>query len=451
MHMPLEGIFTIVAAIVVGAVVLVVLLRNQKRKATWRTAVADAANRLGLQITPLPTYYDMARGKIGDVDVELMIDSESRGDSQVEFMKLEVDHGGEWFTIKAPNTALRRDARPDKPRTPTGDASFDAAIEIYGGTSKLLGALRTMPDFREQLLDLVGRRGVVVHEHRVTLRSPQIASDAATILGYVEPMVALARRLEHPTAQVSAHPLGTDAARRLQLSDLDDEQKALRVREFVDRIASNIGPGQSYVDTNEDAVEWRGTSKGFPLRIKCDSWPSVEMSLKVSHGHSTVDLDCDEDKIPQPGTPPPWDDFESQLVFVGKGVYIQCSRGSEELEAFRCLPAALTKPIIDALPGDGVRYFRIRPTEITVDYHDHLDKMLDPEGQIVRQAQLMGWAAEYLQRIQPAQAKAEAAAMQPVGSMKITCKYCSSLYFLTATSGPSYGCPNCGAAPAAKS
>jgi len=446
--MPLQGILAIVGGIVVGAIALVVFLRNQKRKEGWRTALADVAGRLGLKVTPVPTYYDMARGEIGGLDVDLSIDTESHGDSTTYLMKLEVDHDGDWFTMKSPKAALRHGSQPDKPRTPLGDPSFDGMVEIYGGPPKLLNALRTIPDFRQQVLEMVGQRGVVVHNHDVTLRTTQIATDADTIMGYLEPMLALAQRLEHPLAQPTAPALGTEAARALNFDGLDDETKAMHIRGFIDRIAPNIGPGQSYVDTNERVVDWRGTSSNFPLRIKFDSWPNVEMALKVSHGHGTIDLDCDEDKIPQPGAPPAWDETESQTVFVGKGVYIDGYGSNEELEAFRRLPEQLTQPIIEAMRRDGVRYFRIRPSEITVDYWKRLDEMLDPEGQIVRQAQLLGWVAQYLQSIQPAQTQAQAATLQPLATMKITCPYCSSLYLLAPQgSGQAYGCPNCGAPP----
>jgi len=98
---------------------------------------------------------------------------------------------------------------------------------------------------------------------------------------------------------------------------------------------------------------------------------------------------------------------------------------------------------------DEVRYFRIRPHSIEVHFWKHLDDMLDPEGQLVRQGQLLGWVAQYLQNTQPPQPQ-ETATMQPLGAMKTSCTYCGSLYLLTpqASAGQAgYGCPNCGAPP----
>jgi hypothetical protein len=216
---------------------------------------------------------------------------------------------------------------------------------------------------------------------------------------------------------------------------------------------------------------------GFPLRIKCDRFPYVHMTLQVEHHYATIDLEWDESKVPQVGAPPAWDESDTQRVFVGKGVFLKGSASgvkkelelaralpaelsrplveamgaagtvNEQLERFRRLPPELSQPLVEAMSRDHARFFRIRD-EVWVEF-ELLRDMPDPWNKLVAHGQFLGWLAEKLTAGGPPEPTASDA-QQPLAALKITCAYCGSLYLLVpqTASHQTYGCPNCGAPPA---
>ena len=260
---------------------------------------------------------------------------------------------------------------------------------------------------------------------------------------------ALVARKKGEQAQSTGEQAQSTGTRKLDISYKRKGGADLEfLRAFIDEIAPRIGPGQSYVDTNDKFVDWRGTTCGFPLRIKCDRFPYVHMTLKVEHHYGTIDLEWDERKVPQVGAPPVWDESDTQHVFVGKGVFLKGSAGTvnEQLERFRRLPPELSRPLVEAMSRDHARFFRIRD-EVWVEF-EFLRDMPDPWSKLVAHGQFLGWLAEKLTAGGPPEPTASDA-QQSLAALKITCAYCGSLYLLVPQTAAhqTYGCPNCGAPP----
>jgi len=221
---------------------------------------------------------------------------------------------------------------------------------------------------------------------------------------------------------------------------------------FLQTIGPQIGQGQVIPKPSDDEIEWRGTSYNLPCRIKLDAFRDVEIAVKLQNPHGTCDLEWDAEKAPDPQAVDPWDDSDTVRVFVGRCTYIEGFADSidEELTVFNSLPPDLTTPIIQSMQRDGIRYFRMRDSEVTADFRDNLNELQDPAQKVTTLAQLVGWAAAFLVGTPPKAGAAQAGMpMQPgmpapaaaPAVHKVTCRYCRSLYLW----GPTQQCTNCGA------
>ena len=233
-----------------------------------------------------------------------------------------------------------------------------------------------------------------------------------------------------------------------------------KVRTFLDGLASSLGPGKSYVDTNENTVEWRGAIRGHAVRIQVYWQYDVKIYVKGPGGIGDFPtLWWDESKVPQAGAPPAWDSTDSQLVFVGKGVYVEGSARdtSRYLAEFRRLPVEVGHALVESMPREGIERVYFDSDNVEADFKEHLYKITDPGDRLVRMVQTLASVVDAIEQAVGSAAQASSsssgyavqAVPAPTPVEKITCPYCGSIYLLTPV-GPghhSYGCPNCGAPP----
>jgi hypothetical protein len=412
------------------------------KEASWDAVLRTVGGELGLQVTPGDGSFGSARGQIGGLDVELSSD-EDRGEQTVA--KLTVETGtehGMWFRRRG--TQLHQGDAEGTPFA-SGDPPLDQLVELAGVPPPLQQALRTDATLRAWVAHVAGQVGATLASGELTWMGP-FPNSAQELRARLDPMLDLARRLHDPFASAALPPTATPLSAWLRLArEASEHQQQQRLLEFFQHITPRLGQGQAFANPSDREVEWRGSVDGFPLRIKIDTFWSVEMALRANNQSGWIDLEYAPDKVPLVGAPPPWDDNDVVRIFFGRGVFIEGSRGQVEgsAEQFGRLPPEAQSTIVECMRGDRVRYLRLR-SDIEVHFYPELHEMLDPEQQIARVAHTCAWLARGLGLLPPAAAQgyqyASASAAHP-----LTCRYCSTLFFL----GGARTCPNCGAPPQA--
>jgi len=411
-------------------------------QAEWNAAVAQLCQEVGLEPYTHAGWYSSTSGWImGRSIANLGIDS---GRLQIVISA----GGGDGLLIKGRNSPELRKESEAGPPTPIGDPQFDELVELRGAPPALLGALQAQPALRELVVQCVSR-GICV-QGPVFVRTKAIPRTAAEIHDYLDPMMDLARRIEDPTAAFDYPPLGTPAAARMRLIEetSSDEQAAQQHQAFFAEVGQGIGPGQAYVLPNDGTVEWRGTAQGIPVRIKL-SGRDVEIEAMVQNPHGDISLSWDPDKAQQQAPQDVWSQNQETYLFVGKGVYLNGMPAEVDLEAarLRTLGPEAVPAMVRAMTGDQISSFRVQSQRITAAFKPELQEMVDPEHQLTRTAQLVGWLAGVVQSTpaDPAIAQAQSVGLQAAQVaplQKITCSYCSTTFLLQ---GNVYQCPNCGA------
>jgi hypothetical protein len=409
----------------------------------WNMAVAQVAQQLGLRHQPIENHWHSARGQLGKLDVDISIDTEWAGDNTFEVMKIEVDLETDGsLVIKRRGMALEDDDGAGEPMQ-LGDPQFDQLVELRSVPGAVLEALRAQAELRNLIASVVGQWGGYVLDGELIVKSQQFPTAAEHLMAYVQPMAELGRWISEPAAPRAHSALGTAASASMgQLSQMPEPQKLQHIHGFLTQLGANIGQGQAFIKANDNEVEWRGSANNYPVRIKVDAFPDVEIECKVQHGHGSLELEYDQEKIPEQGAPPPWDESDVQRIFVGRGVFME--RTSYDVDAhlgtYNGLDKQCTTAISEAIQREDIRYFRIGPGGIHVYFRPNLSEMLDPEGQIVRVALLLGWVGQWLSGTSPPEP-----AVGPQGHVmavhKITCAYCNTMFPFSAQPF----CPNCGA------
>ncbi len=447
----LDYIGPAIGVLVTVVFVVVIVFKQFKPRlsgGTWDAAVQQIAQQFGLRHTPIESFYDQASGNIGKYDVDVSVDVDSEGMGVAYRMKIEIDTSIGWsFLMKVRGTKADWEGDAGQPM-PVGDPELDQTIEIRGAPPQLYQVLQSDAQLRALIKQVVGGWGAYLSRDDLVLFVKAIPGTADEIRAYLEPMLELARWLSEPNAPRTGAAVGTAAAGMLGRYDhAPDQEKLPLLHSFMEQLGSTLGPGQAYINTNDEEVDWRGTVNNFPVRIKLDSWPNVEIELKLQHGHGEVDLEFDASKVPEPGAPPPWDESDTVRVFFGKGVFIEGAGVQVDgmLQHVSAMPERVIAQVAEAMARDEVRNFRIDSQRLWVRMGPELTEMLDPEGQVGRTAQVMGWLAQSLQgappdpaALQAAQNPQSAAAMM---MMKTSCRYCSTMFIAY----PDPNCPNCGA------
>jgi hypothetical protein len=442
----------VVAVIAVGFAAIRSLSSQKKPlPSKWNQALAELCQQLGLEHQPNPKFYDRAAGEVGGRRVDVSVDVDTKGGGVNYWMKVEVDlRSGPSLLLKSRGSAeLRHESAAGSP-TPVGDPQFDAAIDLRGASPVLLQALHAQPELRTMVLGVIGG-GATVSRDDLVYRTKTMPNGAQDVRVWLDPMLELARRLDDPTGSHQAPATGTAAAVQLsRVGKLPREQRLPHYQQFLQQVGSQIGPGQAIANHNDNEAEWRGSYQGLPMRIK-HSFSGVEIEVKLNNPHGRVSFQWDASKAAEQTAVDAWDERDSVYVFVGKGVYLEGSQADVDLEAarLRSLGDQLTNAVAQAMPAERMRYFRLYNDRVWVDYRQDLDEMLDPEGQLVRGAQLAGWAAQIVQSIPPNPELQQvthhgwqAGGLAPV--QKVKCGYCYTLYLWRMGV---VACPNCGAPP----
>ncbi len=448
----LHILIPVVVVLVFGVIAVVTVVRKVKTSQSseqWNEAVKNVADQMGLKHFPIPSHFDRASGDIGAHDVDLSVDVESKGSGVVYLFTIEVDLSIDWqFYVKRRGIKLRFEEMHAGEPTPSGIPEIDGSVELLGAPAPILQALQNDAEFQALFKQVFAEWGATLSRRELKLQSPKIPETAEEIIGYMGPMVDLARRLEDPNASHDGPALGTAAAGAVRRYDhASEEEKPQILQAFLQGVGEQLGQGQAYANPNDREVQWQGTVDGVPLRIKADIWPSAIIEAKVQNPHGTIVVEYDPEKVPQPGAPPAWDESDTQRVFLSRGVFIEGDAQDVDVmvRRLRSLPPEVGQTIAEALEHSEGRVFMAEDQRIRASFRPEITEMLDPEGQISHMARVVAWVAAMLQTSpldpQVAQMAGMPGAQAVMAQFQTTCAYCNSVYLLNEQSR----CPNCGA------
>ena len=170
----------------------------------WRAALTTIAQKHRLtHVMPkgaVSKKFDVVHGSDGGVDVSLVPESVSRGDSDTLYAKIEAS-GGPGGLFMVPPGKLAKDSGTidysnpgGSAKTPTGVADFDRDVEIRGAPEALLEELRKDPILRTSIAMLI-KRGVQVRDRQVVAMST-FPRKAGIVVDRYDRVVELARKLE---------------------------------------------------------------------------------------------------------------------------------------------------------------------------------------------------------------------------------------------------------------
>jgi hypothetical protein len=191
---------------VVVVVLVVVFVTRQRAARAWRQSVRQAAQKYRLRYTAVESwivpFLDSASGTFEGVDLSIETDSDI-GDTYPEtrFMKLEASGGFAAKLVIVERGALRKRSDPtiidygtEAPReTRTGHSAFDERVEMYEAAPRLLEAIRG--GGLEELIEDLLPDGLRVEYGTVTLRTTALPKTPGDLLGRLDVMIGLCRRL----------------------------------------------------------------------------------------------------------------------------------------------------------------------------------------------------------------------------------------------------------------
>jgi hypothetical protein len=318
------------------------------------------------------------------------------------------------------------------------DPEFDRYLEVGGCSASIKHVLRHDQEFRRWVHYVVGELGATFKDGNLIWTGPP-PETAQQVRAILDPMLELGRRIKEPRAHHQLPAAGTQTAAWLRgISKAPEDDFRQHLVQLFQHITPHLGTGQAYVNRNEGGVEWQGHVQNVPTRIQIDAGFSVTVEARAeSSGYST--LYNEPEMVPSIDAPPPWDGDGEAIVFVGPGVYFRGYSAQEEARAFEALPHDVKPHILQAMTRDRVRSISFG-NKIEASFTDELQAMLDPDGQLVRIAQLCAWLAPHAAALEDSDAEPAHDALA-----SLTCRYCTTQFLLVAHDR----CPNCGALPTA--
>lgn len=425
----------------------------------WAKVVREVSGHLGLSIDAEDEFDDdhddddhddddedlddlQAEGYIGSLWVELS--AETVGFFEDGAMVRVATHAEESLWLRRKGSKFPMGGGTPH-RFDLGDPEF-AYLELGGCSSSIKHVLRHDTEFRRWVHYVIG-------ELRATFKDGDLIwvgarpESAQQLRAVLDPLLELGRRIKQPRAVHRLPAVGTAAAAWLRaLANASEDDQRQRFVQLLQHIAPQLGPGQAYYNRNQGEVEWHGHVQDVPTRIQVGSdWDiSVEVCVDGVYGYAT--LHHEPEMVPATDAPPPWHGEGESLVFVGPGVYFRGYSAEAEARAFEALPQQVKDHVVTAMTWDRVSSLSFG-NKIHASFHDEIQRMLDPEGQLTRIAQACAWLAPYASAIAGAEAGDAHGEAEPsgFGSAPFTCRYCTTLYLLSAH----HRCPNCGAPPMA--
>ena len=221
------------------------------------------------------------------------------------------------------------------------------------------------------------------------------------------------------------------------------------VHEFLGEARPSFGtpdrPAKIKERPDDEHIDLRGNYDGAPIRfavwMSFGSFWTIEMKVPMSF--HALDLERDLEKMPKVGDEEdPFDEDEERRVFVGKGVFFE---GSDEdvarkLSVWQALAETDRDAIIEGMGRVDARALYYAGESIILNQTPALWELEEPIA-------YMRACGDLMIRLRDAYAEAElpsADLVEPatLATARISCRYCSSLYFLS----PGHPrCPNCGA------
>jgi hypothetical protein len=264
-----------------------------------------------------------------------------------------------------------------RPPQKTGDAAFDAAVEVSGASREVLRALAEQPALRALVTKVVSERGATLVSSDLEYRQRDFPESVEALRALVMPMIELSAWLGRPDRREPPEAVGTPAAVALRgLDDLEGEARMAVLTRFFDGLAPRLGEGRSYPNPGENDFRWQGPR----LRVTVSWSASVEIDMKTD-GRFELDLTYDPD-VDQGAQAPAWDEEDTDAkVFLAPHVYAP--------GALDALPEPLERLVAERMPADEIRYLRFEPRRAYVLFWPDLHEMSDPEGQITRTVVLM--------------------------------------------------------------
>jgi len=363
----------------------------------WSDAVRTVAGELGIAHTHLPEAFDMAHGDIGRTRLDIGYDTIDHYDGLV--MKIEVSAGSlpETLVIRRPGARLQDESVVGTPQS-SGDASFDARVEIVGAPSIVLEAIAREPELRGLISKTVAEFGATIANGNVLLLDRTFCQEAPALRERVHAMLDLARRLENPTAKVAPiarATAGTVTIRRAKAMDSEPRIEALR--EFFQSIAPALGQASVYRKPGEDELDIRATYRGRPVRLEIDSSLGIEITVRTSNAPGMLFFNFSPELRASDEAAPAWGGGDaSRKHFVGEQVYLEGGKRvlEEKLHAFESMTPHVRRAIADQMPALGIRYVRIEPRDVWLMTWTNLDEMNDPEAELVELIGYLGRIAE---------------------------------------------------------
>jgi len=400
--------------------------------------ITEVADLLGLTVTPRPEGEGVnASGRLGRIHVDVR----PRPDRKT--LELQVD------LLTRGRLCVRRrtaSAAPEKagPKVATGDAGFDASIEIFGAGLALQERLRDPND--SELRDLIRRvvleKGAIAMDDDITLVRT-FPPNSTALQADLEAMIQLARWLNEPYAPKALHvqaPIVPPFA--------GPRAQTQRIREFLAGLGSSIAPGR--LEPRTDRHEWRGAVLERPLRIFIDDNVIVKVSASIALGN--IELRGDPDAVPDAEGP----NGGGDLVFVGHGVFVSpadtIGLGSgvvaARLAQWARIPVSERGEISAMMLAWGVAELIIDGDGFEAELRRTIHELLDPARQIEGLSRNLGEIANRLSLALPvADERADFEDGSADGLARSRCTDCGSLFVWDSARR----CVNCGAIPSAPS
>ena len=178
-----------------------------------------------------------------------------------------------------------------------------------------------------------------------------------------------------------------------------------RARQLLDRTAALAALTDVVIaQTDEYQCELRGTLRGMPVRLIVDHDGEVrEFQLRHdSPASACIDLEYDPDRKATRAGPalPAWDEGD-HVIDVGPGVFIEGSDARKEHAAFLRLPPALQARVLETMARRRIMYFRSRPDEHDISFHDSGRELADKPAAYAEVLLLAGEVARARSAVPP--------------------------------------------------
>jgi len=221
----------------------------------------------------------------------------------------------------------------------------------------------------------------------------------------------------------------------------NDEAKWEESEQFLKKVGESFQEPKILELKNESNIELRAKCEDYPFRViflvKLFDICILEMKHVSPLGSIDLEYNPDITKENVAEVKDEWNENANNTcrLFLAKSVFIECPKSDidETARQMSGFPPEFTKALINLIINNRIKYYRIRPSIIEVNFMDALIKVTqDPVNKIVSTLQMMALSAKTAGSSVPL-AKGHA-------DYLVTCTFCKSLQYFS-----SDGCCNCGA------